>query len=141
LDKLPAAAIWALKHLQINDNGTAIAGSLRTHQAIAVSNGGLKYGLGIAAFVLEGKDSTDCIKDVNRVPGPIREGDSGLYAVIVLVKEICHMHQITQGGITIYCDNETALPTFDPDFSPDRKMKNVDLISACWSQLHATPIE
>jgi hypothetical protein len=147
LEKLPALVTWALKHLQLSDNGMTIARSLRGHQAITVSNGGLKYGLEMAAFVLEGQDSIGQIKGMNRVPGLIQEGDShccelsGLYAVILLVKEISHMHQITQEGITVYCDNETALCVFDPDFSPDPKMKNFDLISACWSQLHTTPID
>jgi hypothetical protein len=86
---------WALQHIQITDNGEAIAAAIRNGTTLAVSDGGLKLGLGTAAFVIEGNDMQGRIRGVNQVPGPIKDGDShrcevsGLYAVSVLIKEIC----------------------------------------------------
>jgi hypothetical protein len=86
------------------------------------------------------------IRGVNKVPGPIKEGGSyrcevsGLYAVILLVREICKTHSIQQGGITICCDNTTALQIFDPDYLPDPKHPNFDLVGACWALKNTVPI-
>jgi hypothetical protein len=146
IDQLPPTATWALKHLSIPDDGAHIAEAITTHTAIAVSDGGLKMGLGTAAFVIESRNSTGRIQGVNKVPGPIKEGDShrcevsGLYAVILLVKAICKRHSINQGSITICCDNTTALQLFDPDYLPDPKHPNIDLVGACWSLKNTVPI-
>ncbi|MGL5935588.1 MAG: hypothetical protein ACRCZI_08185, partial [Cetobacterium sp.] len=76
IQNLPESAKWALKHLQITDNGEAIARAIQRKEAIATCDGGLKFGLGTAAFVLEGPDHKGRIKGVNKTPGPIKDGDS-----------------------------------------------------------------
>jgi hypothetical protein len=89
------------------------------------------------AFVLEGQTNTGHIKGVNKTPGPIKEGDSlrckisGIYEVLTLVREICKTHKITSGSITIWCDSTSALKVLDPEYLPDPKNSNFDLISAC----------
>jgi hypothetical protein len=109
-------------------------------------NGSIKLKFGTAAFVIEGSASNHRIIGANQVPGPIIEGDShrcevsGLYAIILLVKELCVFHKIHAGHIKICCDNMTALDIFDPDFLPDPKMKNFDLVVACWNLLKSTPV-
>jgi hypothetical protein len=128
------------------DNGASIAEAIKEHTAIAVSDGGLKLGLGTAAFVIEGRTTAGRIRGVNKVPGPIKEGDShrcevsGLYVVILLVRDICKTYDILQGGITICCDNTTALQIFDPDYLPDPKHPNFDLVGACWRLKNTVPI-
>jgi hypothetical protein len=123
-----------------------MAAAIRAHKAIAASDGGLKFGLGTAAYIIEGHNALGRIKGVNKVPGPIKEGDShrckasGLYAIILLVKEICAMHQIQDGSITIYCDNTIVLDIFDPDYLPDPKCPNFDLEGTCWALRNKTPI-
>jgi hypothetical protein len=147
IERLPEATKWALKHLQITDNGAAIADAIRNGTAVAMSDGGLKFGLGTAAFVLEGGDSRGRIRGVNVVPGPIRDGDShrcetsGLYAVSVLIKEICATHAISSGKVTVCCDNTSALEVFEPDFLPNPKRPNFDLVSACWYMKNSTHIQ
>jgi hypothetical protein len=94
IDALPASAKWALQHLQITDNGSAIASAIKEGTAVAVSDGGLKFGLGTAAYIIEGNDEVGRIRGVNQVPGPIKPGDlhrcevSGAYAVIMLIHEV-----------------------------------------------------
>jgi hypothetical protein len=133
--------------MQITDNGEAIAAAIKEGKALAVSDGGLKYGLGTAAFVVEGTDMQGRIRGVNEVPGPIKDGDShrcevsGLYAVSVLVKEICLLHKIQSGKITVCCDNTTALEIFDHDYLPNPKKPNFDLVSSCWSIKKSSPIQ
>jgi hypothetical protein len=147
IDQLPESTKWALKHMQISDNGEAIAAAIRNGSALAVSDGGLKFGLGTAAFVIEGNNEQGRIRGVNQVPGPIKEGDShrcemsGLYAVSVLIKEICSLHKIEEGSITICCDNTTALQIFEPEYLPNPKQPNFDLTSACWHLKTASPIQ
>jgi hypothetical protein len=63
-----------------------------------------------------------------------------LYAILLLVKEICAMHQIQEGSITIYCDNTMALDIFDADYLPDPNRPNFDLEGACWALKNKTPI-
>jgi hypothetical protein len=146
LTKLPPTATWALQHVSLPDNGVQIAEAIKSYDAIAVSDGGLKLGLGTAAYVIEGKDAKGRIQGVNKVPGPIKERDShrckvsGLYAVILLIQEICNTHAISKGGITVCCDNETALQIFDPDFLPDPKQSNFNLAGACWRLKNKVPI-
>jgi hypothetical protein len=147
IEKLPTATKWALQHMEISDNGVAIADAIRRGSAIAVSDGGLKFGLGTAAFVLEGDTSQGRIRGVNEVPGPIRDGDShrcemaGLYAVCALVKEICMLHSIQEGRVKVYCDNVTALEVLEQDFLPNPKRPNFDLVSACWCIKNSTHIQ
>jgi hypothetical protein len=111
-----------------------------------VSDGGLKLGLGTAAFVIEGQGPEGRIRGVNQVPGPIKEGDlhrcevSGLYAVILTVKEICQIHNIKEGDITICCNNTTTLEIFDPDYLPNPKRVNFNITSACWALKNTVPI-
>jgi hypothetical protein len=132
--------------LTISDNGKAIAEATKENKAIAVSNGGLMIGLGTAAYVIKGAAIEGRIQGVNKVPGPIKEGDSlqcevsGLYAVILLIREICALHRIQGGSITICCDNTTALTVFEPGYLPDPKRSNLDLMGASWAIKNTVPI-
>ncbi|MGL5936607.1 MAG: hypothetical protein ACRCZI_13415, partial [Cetobacterium sp.] len=145
--RLPETAKWALQHVTMTDDGKAIAEAIKTQTAVAVSDGGLKMGLGTAAYVIEGATAEGRVQGVNKVPGPIKEGDSlrceasGIYAVILLIKEICSLHQVTEGSIKICCDNTSALKLFDPEYLPDPKQSNLDLIGASWAIKNTIPIE
>jgi thiamine phosphate synthase YjbQ (UPF0047 family) len=145
--QLPDSAKWVLQHLQMQDNGEQVATAPRNGSTIAASDGSLKSGLGTTAFVIEDNKSCGRLKGVNKVPGPINEGDShrcevaGLYAIILMVQEVCSMHEIKSGKITVVCDNKTALRILDPNFLPDPRMKNFDLVVACWALKQWVPIE
>jgi len=106
-----------------------------------VSDGSLRYTLGTSAFVIEGADSAHRIVGYNRVPGPVKEGDShrcelaGLYAIVTLINCLCHYHQITQGSIIAACDNTGALKPGAVDFLPKCSQKILDLLQAIWRTL------
>ena len=104
---LPEEARWAIQHLNLTDNGVTIAQAISQGKAVGVSDGSLKHGLGTAGIVLEGEDDTNRIRCVNKVPGPIKEGDShrcemsGLYGLVLLVKTICQLHN--RGTQSLLC--------------------------------------
>jgi hypothetical protein len=125
IQQLPCSAKWALQHLRLQDSGARVANALRTREAIAASDGRLKAGLDMAAFVVKDGEGCGRLKGVNKVPGPINEGDSnqckvaGLYAIILMVKEVRTLYTITTGHIPVLRDNTTALKILDPNFLPD----------------------
>lgn len=145
LHRLPKEALWATDKLHRKDDGDSFAEAIRQNKAIIVSDGSLKYGLGTAAFILEGIDTN--IIGVNEVPGPISEGDSlrcelsGLYGAILLANEIAALHNISMGKVTIACDNTTAISIFDPEFVPKPKSKNFDLIQAVYTAKNQSPFQ
>ena len=147
IDALPPEARWALQHVKITDNGRAIAGAIEQGSAVMVGDGSLKYGLGTAAFVIEGAGSNHRITAVNQTPGPIKEGDShrcemsGMYGGVLLLKLICEVNNVHFGKVKIACDNETAVGTFDYDFIPHTKHSSFDLVSATYSILRECPFE
>jgi len=144
---LPDSARWALKHIMLVDQGEQLAGDIQHYKAVAVSDGSLKLGLGTAAFVIEGHNGFGRMTGVNKVPGPIKDGDShrcevlGLYAIILLVNEVCTLHNVTTGSITIACDNSTSLNIFHPDYFPTTNHANFDLVSASWTLLQESPLQ
>ena len=138
---LPESARWAPKHILLMDQGEQLATALQQRTAVAVSDGSLKLGLGTAGFVIEGHNGCGRIQGVNKVPGPVKDGDShwcevsGLYAIILLVNAICKLHNVPSGSITIACDNITSLNIFNPDYFPNTNQANFDLVSAFWTLL------
>jgi hypothetical protein len=85
-------------------------------------------------------------KRVNKVPGPIKPGDShrckisGIYPIIVIIKQICKLHKINKGSITTSCDNLQSLTVFNPEYTPSSKDSNFNLVLACWSLKNSVPI-
>lgn len=146
LQRLPDTAAWALRYMHRTDEGTTIAQAITNGSAVAVSDGSLKLGFGTSAYIIEGDDHTNLITGVNQVPGPIADGDShrcevaGLYSMALVVQAIVAHHQVTNGRITVACDNETALRIFDPEYQPKPNDKNFDLVSATWNIVRNTKI-
>jgi hypothetical protein len=138
--------MWALQHINQTDDGLRISAAISNHTAIAVSDGSLKFGLGTAAFIIEADDHLDHIRGVNKVPGPILDGDShrcevsGIYSTALIVEAISKLHNITSGSITMACDNDHSLQLFDPEYKPDPSHKNFDLVLATWNAIHRTDI-
>ena len=147
IQQLPSSASWAVQHLQHTDHGSYIASSIQNNTAVAVSDGSLKEGLGTAGLVLEGPTSSHRIRAVNKVPGPIKEGDShrcelsGIYGILLIARTICELFDINSGCITIVCDNIQALRLFEHTYKPDAKDCNFDMVNACWHLLQKSPIQ
>ena len=142
----PEPAQWALKYVWHSDNGATIADAIKRHSAIAVSDGSFKLGLGTAAFIIEADNHLHNIRGVNKVPGPIIDGDShrcevsGIYSTALIIEALCHINHITAGTITLACDNDASLKIFDTEYIPDPTDKNFDLVLATWTAIQRSPI-
>jgi len=68
----------------------SLVAAFRNGTAIAVSDGSLKSLLGTSGYIITTPDGPAYIQGVNRVPGPLKDGDSyrcelaGLYAILQL---------------------------------------------------------
>ena len=137
---------WAIHHCRVPDDGKAIAEAIQSHNAIAVSDASLKHSFGTAAFVIEGKDSSNRALGINIVPGPIQDGNSyrcelaGLIGAVTLVNSICSRQDITSGSIRVACDNKSTLLVFRPGFIPEPTKESFDLVSILWTLLKQSPI-
>ena len=100
IDQLHPDARWSVQNTETTDQGHNIAHALATGQAIAVSDGSLKWGFGTAALVIEGVTDQHRVRAVNVVPGPIKEGDShrcelsGLYGIVSMIQCITKLHHV-----------------------------------------------
>jgi hypothetical protein len=137
---------WAIQHSRVPDEGKTIAEAIQSHNAIAVSDASLKHSFGTAAFVIEGKDSSNRALGINIIPGPIQDGDSyrcelaGLIGTVTLVNTICSKHNITSGSIKVACDNKSTLYIFRPGFIPELTKESFDLVSILWTLVKCSPI-
>ena len=148
LERLPEDSRWAVKYMDIPDDGITLAEAIRSNQAIGVSDGSLKFSAGTAAFVFEGSSSFNRIRGVTDVPAPVSQGDShrpeltGLFAMVIFINALCLYHRISDKGLTmtIACDNQHAIQVFDQGFLPDPRDKNFDLVHALWATVKESPI-
>ncbi len=68
-----------------------------------------------SAWVLEGASNCNRIQGYNQVPGaaqdqsPYRSELAGLLGTVMMITEICKFHHLTEGQITVACDNISAL--------------------------------
>ena len=141
---LPRACLWAVQHVQSDDHGLTVAQAIAQGTAVMVSDDSLRYTLGTSAFVIKGATPDHHVLGYNRVPGPVEEGDShrcelaGLCAIVTTVNCLCRLHSVTNGLITIACDNTSALKPTAVDFLPHPGQKNLDLMQAPVSYTHLT---
>lgn len=147
LESLPQSAHWAVQHASVDDDGLHIAQAILQGLAVAVSDASLHTRLGTTSTVLEGDDPDHRLLCHTLVPGPVKEGDSlrcelaGNYSAVQCVNAICAHHNITQGSITVACDNINSLRPFNPDYQPDPKQTNLDLMQAVWASVQDSPIQ
>jgi hypothetical protein len=138
---------WCVDTLELSDDGYIIADSIRNSVAIAVSDGSFKDTYGTAAWVLEGENSIGRI--IGRVIAPGAESDqsayrselSGILAVMIMVKNLCLYHNITDGAVELACDGLSAI---DKSFSYVSLLHidepNYDLITAIKHQWKYSPL-
>jgi len=135
-----------VQHVQSDDHGLTVAQAIAQGTAVTVSDDSLRYTLGTSAFVIKGATPDHHVLGYNRVPGPVEEGDShrcelaGLCAIVTTVNCLCRLHSVTNGLITIACDNTSALKPTAVDFLPHPGQKNLDLMQALWRLLQESPV-
>jgi hypothetical protein len=102
-------------HLVLEDDGTALRQAIQSFDAIAVSDGSYQESFGSAAWVLEGTTAKGQITGVVGTPGhgasqsSYRSELTGLYCIVLTVNKLCAHYGLTDGGIIVGCDRESAL--------------------------------
>jgi len=143
---LPRSAHWAVPHASVDDNGLHLSQAIRSGQAVVVSDASLHGPSGTSSTAVEGSGPEHRLLSHAQVPGPIKEGDSlrcklaGNYSAILCVNAIFLQHNVTQGSITVACDNINSLRPFKPEYLPDPRDKNLDLMQAVWASVQQSPI-
>ena len=146
ITQLPPEQKWSIHKLKAPDGGLEIAHAISTGTAVAVSDGSLKSNVGTSAFILVGPSDAGQIVGVNQVPGKVNDGDShrcelsGIYGIVTTVHVVTSVHNVPSGHVTVVCDNEQALRVFEPDYFPDPKGANFDLVHALWTLIRNSPI-
>ena len=147
LQLLPATAHWALQSMVRIGNMLELSEALQSGTAVAVSDGSYKLNLGTSAFIVTTPGCSSHVRGANRVPGPLKEGDSyrcelaGLYGIILTVNALCQAHGISSGKCTIACDNDSAIRVCMPGFIPEPSQDSFDLVNAIWHIKQASPIQ
>ena len=143
---LPDGLQWAIYRCFLPAGGHTVAEAMVAGDCVAVADASLKDLFGTASFVLEGKDEVNRIPGVNITPGPLVEGDSyrcelsGLIGAMAIVLTLCQSHSITQGGMTVACDNISTLRIFRPGFVPEPSAESFDLVCCLHSLVTKIPI-
>jgi hypothetical protein len=98
LKTLPKDAQWALRDINLTDDGLTIAQAIRIGTAIGISDGSFKYGFDTASWVLEVPSPRHRIRGDNIVPGDTadqgsyRSELSGLYGITMGVYALCEFY-------------------------------------------------
>ena len=145
LEQLPSSALWAVSDCTFQDDGHDLVLSIRDGTTIGVSDGSYKNDIGTSAWVLE--DPTgNRIMGANVIPGAILDQSSyrsklgGIYAMILLVEQLCLQHHIESGSIEIGCDGLEALLKSFGDFNLPYKAVDYDLLAAIRVKLEKSPL-
>ena len=141
------AASWAFKSFQTQDNGKAVAATIRDGTCIAVSDGSYKDNLGTAAWTIGSITATSWIEGRTWIPGSAKDQCSarselgGLYSLVRLVGIITKYYQINSGGVTIGCDGLGPLHRcFKHEWDPSPSTPHYDLIKAIRVMARSTAI-
>jgi len=147
LESLPRSAHWAVQHASDNDDGLHLSQAIRSGQAVAVSDASLHGTSGTSSTVVKGSSQEHRLLCHAQVPGPVKEGDSlrcklaGSYSAVLCVNAICLQHNVTQGSIMVACDNINSLRPFKPEYLPNPRDANLDLMQAVWASVQQSPID
>ena len=123
---LPKNQKWACRHVFMSDDGALVAQAIQDKQAIAVSDGSLKYGKGTAALTVVSATTLALHPIIGTllVPGVVKDGDShccelaGIYGIVILIQSMVDRYSILSGGVHVACNIKQALHIFDLTFFP-----------------------
>eukprot|EP00957_Ditylum_brightwellii_P183133 13948394-Ditylum_brightwellii.AAC.1 len=108
----PKLRTWATKSMRASDNRQFVASAIREGTAIAISDGLYKDGISMTAASIQGPSYNHrTILGTCVSLGPHEEQDAnigelgGLYFIVATVEQVCIVHNITEGSITVGCDS------------------------------------
>jgi len=125
LESLPRSPHWAVQHASVDDDGLHLSQAIQSGQAVVVSDASLHGTSGTSSTVVDGSGPEHRLLCHAQVPGPIKDRDSlrcelaGNYSAVLCINAICLQHNVTQGSITVACDNINSLQPFKPEYLPD----------------------
>jgi hypothetical protein len=147
LSDLEPSAKWAVENAEFTEGDIArVATSLQQGTAIAVSDGSFKDKRGTASLIIIGEEDSRIRADVH-VPGEpcdqcsFRSEAAGMYAVVVLVEQLCSQFDIQTGAIEIACDGLSPLQKcaiMDERGRPQNK--HYDFIDAIRTKIAKSPL-
>jgi hypothetical protein len=163
LSRLVPATSWAVTHVLVTDEGSAIADAIRDGRCVSVSDGSFKDQYGTSAWAIEAESSVDpCkgadippeaasknnrCKGVNIVPGAPsyqsahRNEVAGLFGIATMVRELCGFQDITSGTVYLGCDGlSTLLNCADIDYVVKPISPHFELITATRAMLQQCPV-
>ena len=137
LQELPPNLQWALEDIQLpDDNGEAIAASIRANDINVICDGSLKDTFGTSAGKVMDMEEGQGYIVRNRVPGETKDQNSyrselcGILAHVIILHAIITIHKVDTGGITVVCDNESALWTALGEEKPTAGSASRDILQA-----------
>ena len=153
------ASGWPLDHSTFPDGGLTLAQAIIAGTAQGVCDGSYKPSqadfLGAASFILEdarrvidsGISPGSC-RGVVRTSGtkdevnPYRSELQGIHTILLAIKAVCMLHQITSGKAKLACDNKLAADLSDKNvLRVPSRWNHADLIRAIRKIKSELPIE
>ena len=133
--RVPYALRWAIESMKIPaDNGRAIAERIIRDEGQCACDGSVKEKLGTSAAIFMNVPKERQYEIKNRTPGADIDQNSyrselcGILANLIAVGCIVKTHDITEGTVTIACDNESALWASFGDREPHTGDASHDII-------------
>ena len=131
------------------DDGQSLVAAILASKARCVADGSFhpQYEIGTTAYVFD--DGRDNIIGMggHRVPGPkssqcsYRSELFGIYLSLLIIQQVCQKHNIQSGGITIGCDNISALDkSLAEQFFPSIQHKHFEMLWAIHSIREEIPV-
>jgi hypothetical protein len=145
---LPDSNHWTIASCNLSDQAReGVAHAIQARTCIGVSDGSFKESFGTASWVILDRGSAHRLTGDLVVPGHPDDQNSyrselaGLYAMILMVSNICCQYGLTEGAIEIGCDGQEALyRCFSPDFHPTPTDSHYDLLAAAHTLRDTCPI-
>ena len=114
--------------------GTILSDAIRNKKAFALTDGSYKVKGSAGYSITDFKGNA--IKGACRVPGQPQDQSSyrselaGILATLYKVLVLCQRHNITNGHITVACDNTAAGQSINQQFYPNPQQNHFDLLQS-----------
>ena len=139
---------WIASNLLLpEDKCVAMTKAIQDHSAVAMSDGSFKDSYGTTGFILTGNDISSAVVGVapclgrNELHDAYRSELTGVLAILITLETLCKNNDITNGHITIGCDNDTALERcLDEGWEVKITDKNWDIIRSARAIRATLPI-
>lgn len=145
----PPVDHWMVSNVEgLQAEGEYLAQAIRSGKCLAISDGSYKHDISTSACVIEGQDGAiHRITGLNRVPGSAdcqsayRAELSGISCILAIIEAIRSVHNITQGGVTLGLDGESALKQAFGHKPLTSDQPSFDLLTDIRRRLKSSPLK